>query len=106
MNDHRQRPDSVDPGMGSALSPFLHFIFGLIERSGGLEATQALLNELSVEIMRQLEMYESMTKVKNWLLAGILAKLQNDFFTRKTESKKEDTLEKVLSVWGGYRDEA
>ena len=82
------------------------FIFGLIERNGGLEVTRGVLHELSVEIMRQLEMYETKTKVKNWLLASILAKLQNDFSSQKTESKKEDTLEKVLRVWGGYRVEA
>ncbi|BCS09726.1 hypothetical protein ALUC_30543A [Aspergillus luchuensis] len=87
-------------------SPEITFIFGLIERNRGLEATRDVLHELSVEIMRQLEMIESKTRVKNWLLGSILAKLQNDLSSHKSESKKEDTLEKVLRVWGGYRDEA
>ncbi|PYH39763.1 polyprenyl synthetase [Aspergillus neoniger CBS 115656] len=85
---------------------FSYALLRALQNSEDPTATRGVLHELSVEIMRQLEMYESKTKVKNWLLATILAKLQNDFSTRKTESKKEDTLEKVLRVWGGYRDEA
>ncbi|GKZ29620.1 hypothetical protein AbraIFM66950_005774 [Aspergillus brasiliensis] len=82
------------------------FILGLLERSGSLEATRGVLHDLSVEMMRQLEMIESVTGVKNWMLGGILAKLQGEFSTEKKESKKESSLEKVLRVWGGYRDEA
>ncbi|OJJ73713.1 hypothetical protein ASPBRDRAFT_53840 [Aspergillus brasiliensis CBS 101740] len=82
------------------------FILGMIEQSGSLEATRSVLRDLSVEMMRQLEMIESMTGVKNWMLGSILAKLQGEFSTEKKESKKESSLEKVLRVWGGYRDEA
>ncbi|GKZ46578.1 hypothetical protein AbraIFM66951_009707 [Aspergillus brasiliensis] len=82
------------------------FILGMIEQSGSLEATRSVLRDLSVEMMRQLGMIESVTGVKNWMLGSILAKLQGEVSREKKVSKKENTLEKVLRVWGGYRDEA
>lgn len=83
------------------------FILGVIERSGSLEATRSVLRDLSVEMMRQLEKIERLTGVKNWLLGSILAKLQGELSSRRDQaSKKENTLESVLRVWGRYRDEA